>query len=114
MTTLTNAEYADHIEKLAGILRANDTLKQPAIWIMCDTKEELIASIKAIGGKWVKHMPQDSTSDYDTVTVDSVDFAPFRMHIYRYRICRKTVTWDCQPFLSPEEEQEVETAIGEA
>ena len=110
---MTNNEYADTLEKLAGVYREprNENLKPANMWFFCDTKEELIAAIKAIGGKWIKTMPGDQSDEYSTVHVNSVDFAPLKLHIYRNRVCHKTVTWDCEPFLSPEDEQEVDGAL---
>ena len=110
--TITNSDYAETLEQFAAIMRANDTLKQPMLGIFCDTKEDLVSAIKAIGGKWIKRMPLDDLNEYGTIRIESVDFAPLFLHIYRNKVCRKTVKWDCEPFLSPEDEQEVETAMG--
>ena len=49
--------------------------------------------------------------EYGTIRIESVDFAPLFLHIYRNKVCHKTVKWACEPFLSPEDEQEVETAM---
>jgi hypothetical protein len=117
---MTNNECADSLEKFAAILRANEMLvangmerplRQPMIGIFCDTKEELVAAIRAIGGKWTKRMPADNNNEFGTIRLESTTLPPLFLHIYRNKVCRRTVKWDCEPFLSPEDEQEVATAM---
>ena len=104
---VSNAQISAAFEKLAAVYSApeNEGLTQPILVTMVYTKEDLIRWLRAVGGKFKKRYYGD-----ESMYMDSVDFPGIRACVPRDKVCRKVVTWDCEPLLSPEDEAEVEAA----
>lgn len=103
----TNKQFAETLAKLAEFYRgAPEGLDKPILRIYVYGKEELLKWIRAIGGTWTKE-----TTAYDDINFESKRIPGFSVQIPRDRICRKVVTWDCEPLLSKEEEEEVAAVV---
>lgn len=107
---MTNVEVADKLEKLARRLREAEEIEMPTWYKFCTSKEEVVKAIKAIGGKWLKRESSYANSEYATIDLDSQEF-PITVSIHRDKVCRRTITWDCEPLLAPEDEAEVQEAM---
>ena len=101
---LTNIQFAETLEKLAQIYRENPDLPRLFLSPYAWSKEELLLMIHGFGGAWEKDL--DSRSDY--IQIRSQKFPPLTVVIPRDRVCKKIVTWDCQPLLTPEDLGELE------
>jgi hypothetical protein len=108
--TMTNIELAGNLEALAAKLRTVPDGDIPELHFGAYVweKASLVAVLQAIGGKWKKQI----RGGLDNIRVESVDFAPLAITIPRDKVCKKTVTWDCEPLLSPAEEAEVFAVAG--
>ena len=62
--------------------------------------------ITAIGGRFERR-----NSDYYTKLI-SKTLPEFALCIARDKVCRKIVTYDCEPLLSPEDEAEIIEVAG--
>lgn len=80
------------------------------MWVY--SKEEILAAVRAIGGKWKKEGWTAEGDNY-SVRLESVDFPPLQIYCPRDKVCRKTVTWECEPLFSKAEEAEVDAALAE-
>ena len=103
---MTNLEFAVVLEKLAQHYRADADLKQIGLYGWMTTKEELRATIKSFGGKWVKS-GMDDPGEYASIAYMSDGLGPLLLAISRNKVCKRIVTYDCEPIMSPEEEAEV-------
>lgn len=110
---MTNTELASRLRLLAEVYDGKDDIELAHPWLSAyvSSKDEAVALVKAIGGKFDKDMGGGDVT-YSTVTLTSHRIAGFTIKLPRDRVCRKTVTWDCEPLLSKDEEAEVEQAIG--
>jgi hypothetical protein len=101
---MNNVATADSLVRLAEVYvkPENAALVAPHVSIHTDTKQELISILRAIGGKFTKH-----PGDY-YLTFKSVQLPGVHVNICRDRVCKKVVTWECEPLLSPEDLVEVE------
>jgi hypothetical protein len=100
MITETLRTLADIWEK-----PENAALQKPALYVWCSTKQELLAVIRAIGGKFTKTI---GTGEYAYITLVPDRAPELRINISRDRVCRKIVKWECEPLLLPEEEREID------
>jgi hypothetical protein len=97
-----NKEHAEKLRKLADIYESSEkTIPSSGLHIFVDTKEELINAIKAIGGMFTKETGET------WVTLRSERIHGLNLNIWRDSVCRKIVTYQCEPLLSPEDEAEV-------
>jgi hypothetical protein len=103
---MTNTEFAEVLERLAEHYRADETLEQLKLYLFLNTKEELRATIKSIGGKWDKR-GFNAESEHASLWFHSLHLEPLAVCIPRSAVCRKTVTYDCDPIMSPAEEVEI-------
>ena len=106
-----NDQFAQNARRLADIYEReeNADVMRPALNIFADTKAEVLKVIRAVGGRWTKHVPGGDL-DYH-IRLESAAIPGLTVFIPRDKVCRKTVKYDCEPLLSPEDEAEVETAI---
>jgi hypothetical protein len=107
---LTNLELAGSLRALADMYERNAEaeLIKPMLYVFAHSKGEAIAIIKAVGGKFKKHMGLDN-DPYSQITFKSERIPGLTVQIARDKVCRKTVKWECEPLLSPEDEAELET-----
>lgn len=103
---MTNLEFADTLERLAVKYRENESIRQVMLYAHVYEKDAVLSIVKGLGGKWTKTISNDS-SEYATVRFDSVEFAPMIVSIPRDKVCRRTIQWDCEPLLKPEDEAEI-------
>lgn len=103
---MTNAETADTLFKLAETYRAASTpLLAPNLGAYASSKDEVIALIKAVGGKFTKKLSYGE----DYIYYNSHHIPGFSVTIPRDRVCRKIpARYECEPLLSPGDEQEIE------
>lgn len=67
------------------------------------TKTQVIATIKVIGGKFIKRGDDDYFMYYDSVRIPGV-----YIYVERSVVCRKIpARYECDPLLSPEDEAEI-------
>lgn len=66
--------------------------------ITFDSKETFVQAVKSIGSA-AKHY---TDGDWGKLVI-SADYAPIELSISRDKVCKKTVTYDCEPLFSPEE-----------
>jgi len=103
---MTNVELSASMQELARIyaLQENAGLIHPSLSIVTSTKEELLAVVRAIGGKFTKS-PGDYFMSFRSERLPGVSVL-----IPRDKVCRKIVTWDCEPLLSELDAEEVDKA----
>lgn len=101
---MTNAEFADTLEKLAAKYRENGALSVFPLMLYVLDKTSLQSALKSFGGKWKK---EESSPEDSYLTFASVSYPPLEVYIPRAMVCRRIVTYECDPIMSPEEEAEV-------
>lgn len=65
-----------------------------------DGKEQFVAAVKAVGEGTKEYSDPDAT--YSELTYKA-KWAPITFTIPRDRVCKKVVTYDCEPLFSAEE-----------
>lgn len=103
---MTNKEISAVLYQLSKVYETapdGAEISQPTLTMFVYSKAEAIATIKAIGGKFTKHVG---------ITPDYMEFRSARIpgvtiSINRDSVCRKIVTYDCEPLLSPAEEADI-------
>ena len=102
----SNAAWAKKLRALATKVEGDESLPRPSV--ECSfyiySKEEAQEILRGFGGKWTKDVVGDG--EYANYILTSADFS-LRIVLPRDRVCKKTVTWDCEPLLSPEDEAEL-------
>ena len=73
-------------------------------------KTKLAAAIRALGGKWTKKILCPD-HDYASIQFISEKF-PVVFSISRDKVCKKTVSYDCEPIFAPGELAEFEAEVG--
>lgn len=101
---MTNIEFAVTLEKLAAKYRENETLPQVGLSAWMFTKGDLATALKGFGGKWIKDTSDDIS---DTLDFRSVHLPGLKLWINRNKVCRRLVTYECDPIMSPAEEAEM-------
>ena len=109
-TNMTNMELAEQLEKIAAKYREDDTLPQVGVSEYFWDKENLVSAIRGFGGKWIKH--DGGNDEFASIRLESVDYAPMVLSVSKSRVCRKVVSYECEPLLSPSDEADVEVAMG--
>jgi hypothetical protein len=112
---MTNKEMAQSLAGLAtvyGAIADNAGLPQSTdhglCGLYCQTKDQVIAAIRAIGGRFNKRNNDDYFMYYDSVRLPGV-----YVYIDRSKVCRRlNPIYECEPLLSPEEEAEILTEAG--
>ncbi len=105
----TNKEFASALRNLADLIDANDNLPQIGdreIYFFPSDKAELLNLIRAFGGTWDKSLGYGG----DNIRLTSRTL-PVELQISRDKVCRKIVTYDCEPMFSPDDEKEVDAAL---
>lgn len=103
----TMAEFITGLRKLAVILETADLPTMAARTFYCSVgdKEELLQCIRALGGVWDKSLSYGG----DDIHLTSREL-PIMLSIPRDKVCRKKVTYDCEPMFSPDDEKELDAA----
>lgn len=65
-------------------------------------KETIATCIRLLGGKWTK-TARGGDAEYASLVFTSEKF-PVTFHISRDKVCKKTVTFDCEPIFAPGED----------
>lgn len=106
MTIDDNRKHAALLRSLADVYELTTTgIAQNYTGIHTSDKEELLSTIAAIGGKFIKKY-----DDY-YLRLESLRIPGVSVIINRDKVCRKVVTFDCEPLLSPDEENEIDAAL---
>ena len=108
---MTNAEFADVLERMAAHYRVDDRLPEVSLSLFLSDKDTLRSTLKSLGGKWVKAGMNDN-SEYADLRFTSPTFGPLTIYIPRSKVCRKIVTFECDPIMSPEDEAELFAEVG--
>lgn len=67
---------------------------------------QVLATIRVLGGIWDKSLGfRDEDIHLRSRTL------PILISIPRDKVCRKTVTYDCEPMFSPDDEKELDAAM---
>ena len=108
--SLTNKKISEStgevIKEIVGPVDIDSSLPIPSLKIYATTKDQVIALIRAIGGKFVKRIGWSG----DTMYYDSQRLPGVSVWIYRNLVCRRvTPEYECEPLFSPEEEAEILT-----
>jgi hypothetical protein len=98
---VTNLEFAAVLEKLAEHYRSNAELERINLSKWFYDKEGLAAMLRDLRGRWKKEVSGD------TISFTSDSLQGLSIYIPRDKVCRRTVTYDCDPIMSPEEESEI-------
>ncbi len=109
MQKLTRQEFIQGLRALADRMEEVPELEIPTytqFYISTYEKTDLLSKIRQFGGTWKKSLSWGETE----VTLDSAHM-PVRLSIPRDKVCKKIVTWDCEPMFSPADEQELDAAL---
>jgi hypothetical protein len=108
----TSRELARRFRQLADFLESRETFKTEngvylsvydgQLGINFDSKDAFVAAVKAIGNATKKY----TAGDYPKLVV-SADYAPIELSITRDKVCKKTITYDCEPLFSADEVAEL-------
>ena len=93
------ADYLNSIEEFkleAGAYLSN---YNGQLSIRFDSKETFVKAVKAVGSASKKYT---DSSTYPELIVNA-NHAPLEFSILRDRVCKKTVTFDCEPLFSEDE-----------
>lgn len=102
---MTNKELAKSLRGLAEIYENTEGLTQkPGMYLYASSKAELLVLIHQIGGRFTKKYNQYNLNLY------SLRIPGLTLSIARDAVCRKVVTYECEPLLSPNEEDEIDAA----
>ncbi len=107
---MPNEKNAANAKRLLALAEAyalcQIELPEPGVLLFCWSKEELLDRMRALGGSWKKELSYGEDSMY--LVSESLGL---KLSIPRDKVCRKTVTWDCEPLFSPQDEQEIDAAL---
>ncbi len=109
MHTLTREQFIDGLRALADRMEGVPELEIPGytqLYLMTYDKTELLKKLRQFGGSWVKTLGFGEAD----IQLESKVF-PVKISIPRDKVCKKTVTWDCEPMFSPQDEQELDAAL---
>jgi hypothetical protein len=97
---LTNKEFAAQLRRLADKWETlPEMIPRPFMRLYCYTKDEARTILRAFGGHFSKSTDGEEYMIFTHETGLSIQLP-------RSSVCKRIVTWDCQPLLSPEEEAE--------
>lgn len=108
---MTNVEFSESLTKLAEFY-ANTAAEQekPILRIYVYTKADLVKWLHLIGGMFTK----DTSSWSDTLIFMSKRIPEFGISIPRDKVCKKIVTWECEPALSPDDTKDIDAQFIQA
>lgn len=102
-------QYAEYVKKLRALADKLEQLgegeEMPNVSHYIITKEGLTKAIRALGGKWTKKVI-GGDNEYAYIHFTSENF-PLTFPISRDRVCKKTVTYDCEPIFAPGEDDAI-------
>lgn len=102
----TKEHFIDGLRRLADILVHSDlSMAYHNFYVSVDDKDELLKYIRTLGGVWDKSLGFGG----DDIHLRSRTL-PVLLSIPRDKVCRKTVTYDCEPMFSPDDEKELDAA----
>ena len=97
------ADYLDSLEEFktgTSITFLEDySTKKTRVYGSFYDKDEFVAAVKAIGNATKRY---DDSSTYPELHVTAKAF-PIEFNISRDKVCKKIVTYDCEPLFSEEE-----------
>lgn len=105
---MTNQEFAIELRKIADFYEneaPEDFSKPRHILVIVNSKQEVLEIAKTV--KPFKK-DYDSEQEYAYGHIRPERFPLLDYMFPRSSVCKKTVSWDCEPLLSPEEEKELE------
>lgn len=104
---MKNSEIAEIILGVATVYNVTPDetpLKEPNLTVFATSKDEVIAVIKATGGKFRKRLGYGG----DSIYYESERLGGFSVHIDRSAVCRMIpARYECEPLLSPEDEAQI-------
>jgi hypothetical protein len=105
----TKAEFVAGLRKLADIVEASEDSAlsvHHTFYVCAYEKEALLKNLRIFGGFG------DKSTSYggDDIWLTSRTL-PLVLAIPRDKVCRKTVTYDCEPMFSPDDEKELDSAM---
>ncbi len=105
----TKAQFVSELRKLADVLEAMGDAEpfniSKTLYISAFSKDGLLAELKRYGGVWDKCLSLGG-EDIHLVSREM----PITLCIQRDKLCRKTVTYECEPMFSPDDEKEIDAA----
>ncbi len=96
--------FADFLESrpdfdTEGCVSVLDGYKEsPHVYVNFYDRDKFVAAVKALGNATKKY----TDGDYPKLEV-TADAFPIKLSISRDKVCKKTVTFDCEPLFSEEE-----------
>ena len=104
---MPNLDLVTKLRNLADMLEKEPVpeLGTCNFYMYAYSKADLLKHLRTFGGKWKK------TTSYggDDIHMES-DRLPLVLCIARDKVCRRTVTYDCEPMFSPDDEKEIDAA----
>ncbi len=107
----TNQQYGAALTNIAAVYSAatDEQLRDhPSLNFYCVNKEELLRLVKLFGGRWTKGVDFEDR-EYASIYLCSTSL-PVVLSISRDKVCKKTVTYNCEPMFSLEDEIDAVTA----
>lgn len=105
---MTNFEYSLSLTLLADLYESRPGLTEYDrlnLTVYCGNKEDVIRVVKAVGGKFQKkYLGEDN---YAVIRFESDKIPGFAVVVSRDKLCKKTTTWECEPLLSLQDEEEI-------
>lgn len=103
----TRQQYIAGLRKLADVLTHSDLPMSTHhnLYVSVADKDELLRYIRTLGGILDKSIGFGG----DDIHLKSRTM-PIMLSIPRDKVCRKTVTYDCEPMFSPDDEKELDAA----
>lgn len=105
----TKEHFVKGLRKLADVIEAST---DPALAVPHNfyfgvyAKEDLLTLLRQFGGVWDKSLGFSA----DDIHLTSRTL-PVLISIPRDKVCRKTVTYDCEPMFSPDDEKELDAQL---
>lgn len=109
---MTTRNYAERLRRLADFLDSRPEVEiaqqNLTVWLNFYEKEKFVAAVKAMGSG-TKKIGESEWSSVEFYPAGAPEGVKFSLEITRNKICRKVQEekWECEPFLSPEEEAEI-------
>lgn len=109
---MTNVEFAQSLRKLAELYEtALAEMDKPILRIYVYDKPDLAKWLHAVGGMFKKTEPYIGA---DTLLFESRRIPEFGISIPRDKVCKKIVKWECEPLMSPDDHEEIDSQFVQA
>lgn len=108
---MTNKEYADQLRAIADKYETSENENAPrseTFYLFLYTKQQVMDSIRMFGGKWIKSF---SGSDQHQEMILKHSTLPLRISVPRSLVCKRTITYDCEPLFSENDIVEIDEAV---